>query len=264
MRTSQLLEQQLALMHNKVPHVLVTLIGVRGSAPQDIGAKMLIGENGLLGGTVGGGKVEALVIVTAQQMLSQQETHRHCTWNLQKDVKMTCGGEVQFFFEAFWSSSWNIVVFGAGHVAQTLVPLLCQLEAQVQCIDNRPEWIAKLPTLSNLKAHCLEEPASFVPSLPSNCTIAVMTKGHHSDIPILAALAQSGQSHPYIGMIGSAVKAGKVRRELREMGVSNEWLAQFRSPIGLPIGNNHPMEIAISIAAEMLQVRGREKSSQRS
>ena len=56
-------------------------------------------------------------------------------------------------------------------------------------------------------------------------------------------------------MIGSAAKAAVLRKELTAAGVDPERLT-FLCPVGLPIGTNHPGEIAVSIAAQLLEVRG--------
>ena len=239
----------------QVPHVLVTLVGVRGSAPQDVGAKMVVTHEGLLCGTVGGGKVEATAIVHAQNMIVEHRPHELCTWNLQKDINMTCGGEVQLFFEGYFVDPWNICIFGAGHVAQSLIPLLIQLDAQVLCVDSRPEWLNRLPTALNLKTVCISDPVAAIELVPEGAFVAMMTKGHSTDAPLLTELFRSGKHCPYVGMIGSAVKAKRVKTELTKVGVDSMWLQQLRSPIGLSFGSNHTVEIAISIAGELLTVR---------
>lgn len=243
------------LIKQGIAHVLVTLTDVRGSAPQDIGAKIVVTEQGIHAGTVGGGKVEALVIQKAQEMLKNEEQYRFESWNLQKDVKMTCGGEVQFFFEAFCVGVWNICIFGAGHVAQALVPLLCQLDCQVHCVDPRKEWLDRLDAKENLRLYCIENPEEAASIIPSGAFVAMMTKGHSSDVPILKQILGSGIEYPYVGMIGSKTKAYRVRKELERSGFSKEQVEQIHSPIGLPIGTNHPVEIAVSIVGEMLSVR---------
>jgi len=87
------------LLQQGTPHVLATLIDVQSSAPQDVGAKIVVTQKGLIAGTVGGGKIEAFVITQAQKMLKTGEKHRFETWNLQTDIGMICGGVVRFFFE---------------------------------------------------------------------------------------------------------------------------------------------------------------------
>ena len=82
------------LIELDIPFVTVTLLEIRGSAPQITGAKALITANGLECGTVGGGKIEAAAIRYAQEALQANRgtTCQLVTWNLQTDIKMTCGG----------------------------------------------------------------------------------------------------------------------------------------------------------------------------
>jgi xanthine dehydrogenase accessory factor len=81
-----------------------------------------------------------------------------------------------------------------------------------------------------------------------------MTMGHATDRPILRR-ALTERAFPFIGVIGSDAKAAILRGELAGDGVTPEQAAKFQCPIGLPIGTNHPHEIAISIAAQLLMVR---------
>ena len=245
------------LLESGTPFVLVTLVSIKGSAPQDLGAKAIIGQNGILQGTVGGGKVEAKAIRHAQTILQSpdEEPTQLCTWNLQKDLGMTCGGEASMFFEAHFVQQWNIALFGAGHVIQALVPILCRMKCQIYCVDPRPEWLNKLPNSPNLHTFCIADPKESISVVPTDSFICLITQGHGTDLPILIELLRQHNTYPYIGMIGSDTKALRVRKALKENGFSPEKIAELRSPIGLPIGTNHQTEIAVSIIAEMLQVR---------
>jgi xanthine dehydrogenase accessory factor len=233
---------------------VVTLLSVRGSAPQDPGAKCIITENGLFDGTVGGGKVEAAAIKFSQELIKNNTLEpKTVTWNLQTDIGMTCGGEVTFLFETFISTSWPIVVFGAGHVSQALCRLLSNLECQVTCIDPRREWVDKLDNV--VRTICTESPKDIVKELKANSFFISMTKGHAFDVPILEEIAKQHGVPPYVGVIGSKIKGDKIKSELKELGVSEDFINALRVPIGLPLGQNHPYEIAVSISAELLQVR---------
>lgn len=235
--------------------VTVTLVEIRGSAPQVVGAKAIITENGLVSGTIGGGKVEAAAIDFAQKMLEKSDvSHVLQTWNLQTDIGMTCGGEVKLFFEAFRRTVWPIAVFGAGHVAQSLVPLLCGLNCRVTCIDPRNEWLARMAEHPKLKKVCLEHPVEMVDRLPSRTFFVLMSKGHMTDLPVVKRILEIHEP-PYLGVIGSRQKASVLRRELRESGFEEEKIRKIRCPIGLPFGNNTPAEIAISVAGQLIQVR---------
>jgi xanthine dehydrogenase accessory factor len=249
-------EELQSLLSDRISFVLVTLVDLRGSAPQDIGAKILVTKRGLHLGTVGGGKVEAQVIKTANEILNAEDQNikQLLTWNLQTDIGMTCGGEVSFYFEAYSTRQWTVVIFGAGHVAQALVPLLTKLDCIVHCIDSRRDWLDRFSSKSNLFLHCIEDPKDAIKVIPTTGYVCLMTQGHSTDVPILKCILNNLQL-PYLGMIGSKTKAFRVRKELQEGGFTEEQIAILRSPIGLPIGTNHPTEIAISIAAQLLEVR---------
>lgn len=235
--------------------VMVTLIAHRGSAPQDPGAKILVTAKGLYAGTVGGGKVELMAIEKAKEILngSTQAPPLTLVWNLQNDIGMTCGGEVSFLFEHFMSTTWPIVIFGAGHVAQALTRILSNLDCSITCVDPREEWLSKL---DGVKVIHHPDPKQLVPSFDPKSFFVIMTMGHVHDVAILLEIAKLVPHAPYVGVIGSEIKSKKIRKELVEAGISQEFIDKFNCPMGLDIGTNQPYEIAISISAQLLQVRG--------
>jgi xanthine dehydrogenase accessory factor len=252
-------EQLVALEGKGEPFVLVTLVEALGSTPQDAAAKMLVTARGLHAGTVGGGKVEAAALKLAAEILAKADAKpKFVSWTLKGDVGMTCGGSVKFYFEPhFGAGPWDIAVFGAGHVAQALIPVLVPLPCKVTCIDSRPEWLGKLPSAPNLKVICSGNPADLVPSLADGAFLVVMTMGHATDRPILKR-ALTERNFPFIGVIGSDAKAAILRRELIAEGVSEDLAAKFRCPVGLDFGTNHPHEIALSIAGQLVSERDRD------
>ena len=249
-------ETVLDLHNHDAPFVIVTLTGVRGSAPSDPGAKMIVLIDGTIHGTVGGGKVEARVIEYSKARLTETGTAPFTeTWNLQKDIGMTCGGEVTFLFETVRPSPWRIAVFGAGHVAQALVRVLIPLSCSISCIDPRKEWLERLPDSYNLKK------LATLDEVSSDTFVIAMTQGHAYDVPILEKIFKKPFEFPFVGVIGSAQKGMRIKSELSQRGVSMERLEKLHCPIGINIGTNQPEEIAISIAAELLQVRDGQTSS---
>src|SRR5690606_9344012 len=82
-----------------------------------------------------------------------------------------------------------------------------------------------------------------------------MTMGHAHDVPILYEISKLAPDCPYVGVLGSDIKGVKIKQDLKELGVSQDFLDKLRVPMGLPLGSNDPFEIAISITAELLQVR---------
>ena len=241
------------------PFVAVTLVEVVGSTPQDAGSKMLVAESGLEFGTVGGGRVEHRAIEYALNMLNQSGSSPTSLvqWNLQTDVGMTCGGTVKLYFEACNHHRWNVVVFGAGHVARALTQILVTLDCRVLCFDPREEWVARLPQSPNLTAICEPDPTSRVRNLDRNAFVLCMTMGHRTDRPILEEIFRQGRQFPYLGVIGSQAKRKVLLRELKAAGISEDVASQFHCPIGIDIGTNQPGEIAISVAAQLLAERGR-------
>lgn len=235
--------------------VSVTLVDIRGSAPQIIGAKAVVSRSGIEGGTVGGGKIEAAAIEHALGLLaSGKQLAQLVTWNLQTDIGMTCGGEVKLFFDVYAKAAWPIVIFGAGHIAQALVRLLLTLDCQITCIDTRSDWLGKLPNDCKLRKICTDDPSQLVRVQPESAFFVLMSKGHATDLPVLAEILRN-RNATYLGVIGSRQKASVLRRDLESQGLSTAKSESFFCPIGLPIGNNTPAEIAISITAQLLQHR---------
>ncbi|MCA9216033.1 MAG: xanthine dehydrogenase accessory protein XdhC [Planctomycetales bacterium] len=236
--------------------VEITLCAIRGSAPQIAGAKAVVTRDGIEAGTIGGGKIEAASIRYAQELLSNKENcdPELITWNLQTDIGMTCGGEVTLFFSKHEQTTWPIAVFGAGHVAQALVPMLVQLNCYVSCIDPRSNWLDKLPDHAKLSKICTDSPASIVTQLPQATYFVLMSQGHATDLPVLAEILKT-RSAPYVGVIGSEQKATVLRRDLASQGFSSDQISSFFCPIGLDFGNNTPTEIAISVIAQLIKVR---------
>lgn len=237
--------------------VSVTVAAVRGSVPTEAGNKMLVGRGGLLAGTVGGGKVEAQAIAKAQVMMEGGESCELVTWNLQRDVGMTCGGEMTLLFEVVGGSrGWHVAVFGAGHVSRALVNLLATLDCQIDVVDEREDWLQGMPRAGNVNTHLVDRFEDGVDLVREDSFVLSITKGHSADRPVLRELLKREESLPFLGVIGSASKRAVLLRELKEDGITEEKLCSLVCPLGLPIGNNQPGEIAVSIVAQLLEVRG--------
>lgn len=236
--------------------VVVTMVKQIGSSPQDVGARAIVTPDGLIYGTVGGGKVENRAIQEAQKMLQEKRHHELVDWNLQKDIGMTCGGVVSFFFELFEvDHPFHVAVFGAGHIAQEFVPLLLKLDCRVSCFDSRQDWLDKLPASYKLKTLCTENMADEVAKLPENSYVTIMTMGHGTDLPILTTTMKQRSRFSYVGNIGSDQKHVRLKNDLREAGIDDATIARFHCPMGESFGSNSPVEIAFSIIAQLLRTK---------
>jgi xanthine dehydrogenase accessory factor len=273
------IERLAELAASGVPLVSVTLVDAVGSIPSTVGSKMLVTAAGLDHGTIGGGRVEAKAIAHAQAMLSEPQglfprssepgrprprpgepggsspRSSFIEWNLQRDVGMTCGGAVKLYFETYNHAQWQIAIFGAGHVAAAVIHCLLPLECRITVIDSREDWLARLAESQRLTTILTNGAAEEVARLPDDAFVLCMTMGHRTDRPILEAIFRQGREFPYLGVIGSHAKRKVLERELKAAGVELEQLEQMHCPIGLNLGTNLPGEIAISVAAQLIQER---------
>jgi xanthine dehydrogenase accessory factor len=257
MESVELLREAIRIHGEGIPLCAVTVAGARGSIPQEIGAKAIIGSDGLICGTIGGGRVEARGIAKARELLTTDMAAFLETINLNRDLGMTCAGEMTLFYEVFRPDSiWRIVVFGAGHIAQRLCRFLTELDCRTICVDTRPEWIERLPENNKLEQRLVESYADGVGAVTPGAFVLAVTMGHATDVPVLQALSNSGVRAAFIGAVGSDSKAAVMRRELRERGVSEEFIKQIQCPVGEKIGGNTPPEIAVSILSQLVRLRG--------
>jgi len=253
------LRQMQALLEEGTSFVCVTLVDIKGSTPRAQGGRMLVTASGLRSGTVGGGLVEAKALEFSQEFLYQNELSgqtKFIQWNLNRDVGMSCGGSVKLFFERFNTNPWQIMIFGAGHVAQALIPLLLTLDCQLTCYDTRREWLDKLPESSKLNKLCVDNLEDNVEQTSEKAFVLIMTHGHRSDFYVVQKFLEK-RSQPFLGVIGSRSKAATLKKELKKEGLKQKQIEKIFCPIGFSLGGNHPQEIAVSITAQLLYERDR-------
>jgi xanthine dehydrogenase accessory factor len=236
--------------------VVVTVAARRGSVPGETGAKAVVSGAGLVSGTLGGGKIEARALAEATTMLAGGPACVLRKWNLQHDIGMTCGGEMTLLFERISPrQEWHIVIFGAGHVSQSLVRLLATLRCHIDVVDERSDWLARLPEADHIARHRVAAFEDGVSLIGKESYVLTISKGHATDRPVLREVLKRHPEIPYLGVIGSAAKRAVLLRELGEDGIGQSMLDQIVCPVGLAVGGNDPAEIAVSIAAQLLQRR---------
>lgn len=152
-------------------------------------------------------------------------------------------------------------IFGAGHIACALAPLLNTLGWRVVVCDDRAEFVTadRFPDAAERRAGSFIESARACARHPDSWLVLV-TRGHAHDQVILKEFFASQKREPlgrapYIGMIGSKRRVGNVRAQLLSQGFPSEILDAIHAPIGVPIGADTPAEIALSVAAEMVAYR---------
>ncbi|QKG79887.1 XdhC family protein [Tenuifilum thalassicum] len=150
----------------------------------------------------------------------------------------------------------TVYIFGAGHISVPLSQILALLDFRVEVYDNRKD----LSTFNqNVYAHKkvivdYKNVSGLVPE-GKNSYVVIMTFGHKFDEIVLKQFLNKDLK--YIGMIGSKSKVGTIFQELVNEGFSQEQVARVCSPIGLPIGGQSAAEIAVSIAAQIVEWRNK-------
>ena len=163
------------------------------------------------------------------------------------------GKQIEIFVEPVVSTP-VLYVFRGGHVSRQLVPLADRVGFQVIVTDDRREFAdsGEFPCATEV-CHCPFE--GVIARLPVNESsyLVIVTRGHMHDKNVLTQALSSKAR--YIGMIGSSRKRKIIFDRLLEEGYTKEDLLRVHSPIGLDIGAETPEEIAVSIVAELIQVR---------
>ncbi len=253
--TDSLLDELLAARAARRPCALVTVAATKGSVPRAAGAKMLVYADGATSGTIGGGKFEALVVADAQECMRRKEPLLK-TFSLREgetdSFGAICGGEATVLIEPQLLREALFLV-GAGHCAQAIARLATECGLFVTVLDDRAEILAEMP--AGVVRHAEISAPEFIGehAWQRDEAIVIVSRNHQLDGEALAsALRTSGAG--YIGMIGSRRKVRQVFDRLRASGVSEEALDRVYAPIGLDLGADAPVEIAVSAVAEILAV----------
>ncbi|MBH5338383.1 xanthine dehydrogenase accessory protein XdhC [Streptomyces pactum] len=247
------------------PGVLVTVATVRGHAPRDAGAKLVVGRTGTWG-SIGGGNVEAVAIDRAREMLAGSVTEPELM-DFALNDKVTnqhgvqcCGGTVSVLLEPL-PVVQAVAIFGAGHVGLELARILARHDLDLHLVDSRSEMLTeqRLGVLADAVAqvhvhHTPLLPEEVLAKLPPGTHVLIMTHDHAEDAAVCdAALRTPGLGS--IGLIGSAAKWARFRKRLATEGGHDEAaIDRIKTPIGLPgITGKEPATIAVSVAADLLR-----------
>lgn len=154
----------------------------------------------------------------------------------------------------------QLIIAGAGHVGKALSHLGKLLGFEVIVWDDRPEFANKtnLPEADKILCGQIDESLGNL-HIDRDSFIVIVTRGHKNDADVLRKFI--GSKAGYIGMIGSRKKIAQVRESFLKIGwaTASQW-EQIYTPIGLEIGSKTVQEIAVSIAAQLIQVRNQLKN----
>ena len=347
--------------------ILIGIIEASGSLPRKKGAYMVVGKDGRLAGTVGGGNLEFQAIQSARQFFAEepkfQADHKlHTEQKLQTEQKfqtdqeflpnqkfrrdndenppkekpetqalglwpetgyqiqtyeltlgdsaklgMVCGGRAKLLFYPIsgkddrleeWLEAWKLAVlegqdydlrfynvfhnalplldcdilyeehipgdgvvyiFGAGHLAREVVPLLAHLDFRCVVMDDREEFAdsSYFPEAREVLLVDFNKLEQYIHPRKADYLV-IMTRGHEWDMAVEAFGLKTQVG--YIGVVGSRKKTAFVNKRLEEQGFTQEELKRIITPIGLNIRSETPAEIAVSIAAQLIEIRARKRT----
>lgn len=335
-------------LQNGQPLAMATIANEDGSTPRSAGSKMLVGPEGILSGTVGGGLGEAMTIDAAKEVLrtgnsrvipidmsgsikegadlvcgglldifvqrifpEQLELYKtlrdryndskdsvlataadgaadptlifpddtsigapisaEAIAEIREDIPsaagmMTVGGKKYFVENAF--GPIRLVLAGGGHVSRATALVAAYCGFRLTVIDDRPEFptpdrfpmvepdhLATVPKFIDcLRPEVVGGPAN------KNCFVAILTRGHAYDADVLIQALRTDAG--YIGMIGSRTKRKAVYEKMLGLGFTQKDLDRVYSPIGIKMAAETPEEIAVSIVAELINVRAAQQEKE--
>lgn len=272
------------------------VVASRGSTPQSAGALMIVDDALNTFGTIGGGCVEAEVRRRAFEMMTRRESgvlRFRLDHDYGWDDGLICGGTLDLLVAPFPTGAAladaadrierrepaslvfvaeteagparytlnippreRLLIAGAGHVGQALARLALALEFDVTVHDDREDMMERFVPDGARRAPGEIARSLHAAEIDAHTYGVIVTRGHRHDEQALHALLDRGAR--YLGMIGSRRKIRLIFDDLRALGATESSLAAVHAPIGLPIGAVTVEEIAIAIAAQLVEVRRRE------
>lgn len=173
------------------------------------------------------------------------------------DFRFEKNSETNWVYEQVLGCRNDLHIVGAGHCSLAFSQLMSTLDFRLHLYDDRPglntllrnDWVKHKTVLGSYS-----ELGALIPANP-RAYVVVMTFGYKTDD--LAVRALMGRDFRYFGVLGSERKIEKLFADYAAEGIPLEWLKKIHAPIGLAIHSQTPEEIAVSIAAEIIQVKNR-------
>jgi|TARA_B100000809_G_scaffold229793_1_gene243668 xanthine dehydrogenase accessory factor len=237
-------------------HPMALVVGVSGS-PELVGTRVVVrqakGGAKSLVGSFGDAVLDDGALALGTQRL---EEHRASTKGLY-ELKSASGSTVQVYVEVHYPQP-DLVIVGAGHIAQPLCSMGALMGFRVIVVDDRPDFATRerFPEAERIVRVDFMDPFADIP-IHSTSHIVLVTRGHKYDFECLRHLLKTEVEPPYVGMIGSRRRIRAAFSQLQGEGMPKDRLSRVRAPVGLDIGAETPVEIAVAVAAEIvLQWRG--------
>lgn len=207
---------------------------------------------------LGSGCTERRMLVAADGAVMghiPQCSDRVIDWAATNKARLFVGSEPDHLvFADPINTASELVLCGAGHVANCVAPLAKMAGFRVVVVDDREEFsnLERYPSADNVQVLSFDSMFDHI-AVTDKSYIAILTRGHAHDRTVLKAALSTDAA--YIGMVSSSRKRELLFNSLEDEGFGRAQLEQIRTPIGLDIAAETPEEIAISIVAEMIKIR---------
>lgn len=247
------------IMRNALRHIeagdeiaIATIIEAQGSSPRGVGTSMAVLKDGKIYGTIGGGPLEKYIIEVSMEMIKEGQSKTIDIPLNKEGVEMICGGAVKVFIDVYRKKP-KLLIAGGGHVGHALYKIANLLDFHIAIFEDREEYlnVERFPSAELVLGNIDESLKNY--NIDKNTYIVIATRGHSYDEKSLASVLASEAK--YIGAMGSKRKIATIMENLKEQGFEEEELNRVYAPIGINIGNEKPIEIAMSIMAEILSIK---------
>jgi xanthine dehydrogenase accessory factor len=232
--------------------ILATLISVDDAFPKGEDSKALIKASGeRMGFLLDGEELEQKILKEREALLREKKPR---VLVLSSDRKDAPWDRMEVLLEPILSEP-TVYIFGAGHISQQLSPLVKRVQFKVVIIDDREMFAnrERFPEVDEVIVSEFEKCFDQL-NIDDSSYIVIVTRGHLYDGFVLEQALKSNAR--YIGMIGSKKKIRTLYQNLMEKGIAKDALDRVHAPIGIDINSETPEEIAVSIVAELIKVRG--------
>jgi xanthine dehydrogenase accessory factor len=244
----------LSLAERRRPFAVATVVDAEGSVPGKIGATMIVTDDGRAEGTVGGAGLEEKVKELCLAAIASGRGGLHAfdlaAWK-PEGLDSVCGGTVHIAIQAYPPLP-HLLLFGGGHCGKALADIAAPLDWDVTVVDGRAEFAdaARFPQGTQ---SVVEDPAAFAATADLSDYSHAFLLGHAHDLDARTLKALLPRFGGFVGAIGSKAKWTHFRQRLLSWGVDERRVDAVVCPIGAPIGADTPEEIAVAVAAQVIE-----------
>jgi xanthine dehydrogenase accessory factor len=258
-----ILSEATRLLQKRTKLTLCTVVEKKGSGPREVGAKMIVREDGGTYGTIGGGDFERSLINECMKSFREHKS-RTVTFNMTAGEKkgevetgLMCGGELTVLLDVMEPDS-RLVIVGSGHVALPLARLAEIAGFRIVIVDEGNETATKerFPMAENIITGDLSRILGDLDVGSNDFVVIAQGEPEHDYV----ALEKMIDKKPaYVGLLGSRTKVATLIQRLRKQGIGEAQLSVLHAPLGLDIGAQTPEEIGVSALAEVIQTKRKQQ-----